>query len=83
MQVIVDADTRLVIAAARPMPGTTADAHVWRASGLAKHCQDVTVLGDGDYLNCGMVVPHRKRPAGPCSRARRTTTRPTARSGPE
>lgn len=24
--------------------------------------QDVTVLGDGAYLNCGMVVPHRKRP---------------------
>lgn len=31
VQVIVDADTRLVIAAARPVPGTTADAHAWRA----------------------------------------------------
>jgi hypothetical protein len=62
VQVIVDADTRLVIAAARPAPGTTADAHAWRASDLAQHCQDVTVLGDGAYLNCGMVVPHRKRP---------------------
>ncbi|WP_447035020.1 transposase family protein [Streptomyces sp. DSM 118878] len=65
VQVIVDADTRLVIAAARPVPGTTADAHAWRASGLAEHCQDVTVLGDGAYLNCGMVVPHRKRPRRP------------------
>ncbi|MFF7095756.1 transposase family protein [Streptomyces rubradiris] len=65
VQVIVDADTRLVIAAARPVPGTTADAHVWRASGLNDHCQDVTVLGDGAYLNCGMVVPHRKRPHRP------------------
>ncbi|MFC8198715.1 transposase family protein [Streptomyces sp. NPDC057298] len=64
VQVIVDADTRLVIAAARPAPGTTADAHAWRASGLAEHCQDVTV-GDGAYLNCGMVVPHRKRPRRP------------------
>ncbi|MDQ1032797.1 hypothetical protein QF035_010379 [Streptomyces umbrinus] len=62
VQVIVDADTRLVIAAARPVPGTTADAHAWRASGLAEHCQGVTVLGDGTYLNCGMVTPHRKRP---------------------
>ncbi len=51
VQVIADADTRLVIAAARPVPGTTADAHAWRASGLAEHCQDVTVLGDGAYLN--------------------------------
>jgi hypothetical protein len=62
VQVIVDADTRLVIAAARPVPGTTADAHAWRASGLARHCQGVPVLGDGAYLNCGMAVPHRKRP---------------------
>jgi hypothetical protein len=62
VQVIVDADTRLVIAAARPVPGTTADAHAWRASGLSRHCQGVTVLGDGAYLNCGMAVPHRKRP---------------------
>ncbi|MEU5768468.1 transposase family protein, partial [Streptomyces asoensis] len=29
------------------------------------HCQGVTVLGDGAYLNCGMVVPHRKRPHRP------------------
>ncbi|MFI6093569.1 transposase family protein [Streptomyces sp. NPDC051218] len=62
VQVIVDADTRLVIAAARPVPGTTADAHAWRASGLTEHCQGATVLGDGAYLNCGMAVPHRKRP---------------------
>ncbi|MER6221120.1 transposase family protein [Streptomyces sp900105755] len=65
VQVIVDADTRLVIAAARPVPGTTADAHAWRASGLSERCQGVTVLGDGAYLNCGMVVPHRKRPHRP------------------
>ncbi|MFJ8828367.1 transposase family protein [Streptomyces sp. NPDC102467] len=65
VQVIVDADTRLVIAAARPVPGTTADAHAWRNSGLAEHCAGVTVLGDGAYLNCGMVVPHRKRPRRP------------------
>ncbi|MFD8737443.1 transposase family protein [Streptomyces sp. NPDC059618] len=62
VQVVVDADTRLVIAAARPVPGTTADARAWRASGLSRHCEGVTVLGDGAYLNCGMAVPHRKRP---------------------
>ncbi|MEV7386467.1 transposase family protein [Streptomyces sp. NPDC091215] len=69
VQVIVDADTRLVIAAAHPLPGTTADAHAWRASGLSEHCQGVTVLGDGAYLNCGMVVPHRKRPHRPLLKA--------------
>jgi hypothetical protein len=65
VQVIVDADTRLVIAAARPVPGTTADAHAWRKSGLSRHCLGVTVLGDGAYFNCGMAVPHRKRPGRP------------------
>nr|WP_246596816.1 hypothetical protein [Streptomyces aurantiacus] len=54
-----------MIAAAQPVPGTTADAHAWRDSGLAEHCQGVTALGDGVHLNCGMVVPHRKRPGGP------------------
>lgn len=56
------ADTRLVVAAARPVPGTTAGAKAWRDSGLAEHCQGVTVLRDGAYINTGLIVPHRKRP---------------------
>ncbi|NBE54885.1 transposase family protein [Streptomyces boluensis] len=62
VQVIIDADTKLVIAAARPVPGNTADAKAWRDSGLARTCEGVTVLGDGAYINTGLVVPHRKRP---------------------
>lgn len=62
VQVIIDADTKLVIAAAPPVPGTTADARAWRECGLAEVCGGVTVLGDGAYINTGLVVPHRKRP---------------------
>ncbi|MHA4820432.1 transposase family protein [Streptomyces aculeolatus] len=62
VQVIIDADTRLVVAAARPVPGTTADARAWRNSGLARYCRGVTVLGDGAYINTGLIVPHRRRP---------------------
>ncbi|MFD3333881.1 transposase family protein [Streptomyces sp. NPDC058700] len=62
VQVIIDADTRLVIAAARPVHGNTADAKAWLDSGLARHCEGVTVLGDGAFINTGLVVPHRKRP---------------------
>ncbi|MCW8103633.1 hypothetical protein OOZ58_45205 [Streptomyces tauricus] len=51
-----------LIAAARPVSGTTADAYAWRASGLTKYCHGVTVLGDGAYVNYAMVTPHRKRP---------------------
>jgi ketosteroid isomerase-like protein len=61
----VDAETRLVMATARPVPGNTADAKAWRDSGLAQHCEGVTVLGDGPYINTGLVVPHRKRPGRP------------------
>ncbi|SCD31195.1 hypothetical protein GA0115234_10026 [Streptomyces sp. DvalAA-43] len=46
-QVIIDADTKLVIATAPPVPGDTADAKAWRDSGLATICQDVTVPADG------------------------------------
>ncbi|OWA13218.1 IS5/IS1182 family transposase [Streptomyces sp. CS113] len=65
VQVIVDAETRLVVAAARLVPGNTADAKAWRDSGLAAHCEGVTVLGDGAYINTGLIVPHRKRPGRP------------------
>lgn len=65
VQVIIDADTRLVVAAAPQAPGNKADAHVWRNSGLPQQCQGVTVLGDGAYINTGLVVPHRKRPGRP------------------
>ncbi|MFD5259069.1 transposase family protein [Streptomyces bobili] len=47
VQVIMDAETRLVVATARPVPGNTADAKAWRDSGLAEYCEGVTVLGDG------------------------------------
>ncbi len=36
VQVIVTAETRLVVAAARPVPGNTADAKAWRGSALRK-----------------------------------------------
>ncbi|MFI0263799.1 transposase family protein [Streptomyces sp. NPDC017056] len=65
VQVIIDADTQLVVATARPAPGNKADAHVWRSSGLPVRCQGVTVLGDGAYLNTGLIVPHRKRQGRP------------------
>lgn len=39
VQVIVDAESRLVVATTQPVPGTTPDAKVWRDSGLVEHCQ--------------------------------------------
>ncbi|MFJ6382633.1 transposase [Kitasatospora sp. NPDC092039] len=69
VQVVIDADTRLVVATARPVPGNKADAHAWRASDLPATCAGTTVLADGAYLNTGLVVPHRKRAGRPLLRA--------------
>ncbi len=82
VQVVVDADTRLVIAAARPVPGTTADAHAWRASGLSRHCEGVTVSATAPTSTAAWRYRTANAPDGLCSRARRTTTPPTARSAP-
>ncbi|CAM5300903.1 DDE Tnp4 domain-containing protein OS=Streptomyces griseomycini OX=66895 GN=FHS37_006476 PE=4 SV=1 [Streptomyces griseomycini] len=65
VRVVVDAETRLVTAAARPVPGTTADAEAWRNSGLAAHCEGATALGDGARTTTGLIVPHRERPGRP------------------
>lgn len=82
VQVIVDAETRPVVAAARPVPGNTADAKAWRDSGLAEHCEGVTVLGDGAYINTGLIVPHHRCPGSlpPPGHHRRQLT--TAETGP-
>ncbi|MCP2346436.1 hypothetical protein HD595_002558 [Nonomuraea roseoviolacea subsp. carminata] len=69
VQVIIDADTRLVVATGQPAPGNKADAHAWRDSGLAAHCEGVAVLADGAYVNTGLVVPHRRRAGRPLLRA--------------
>ncbi|MFJ1751415.1 transposase family protein [Kitasatospora sp. NPDC088134] len=69
VQVVVDADTRLVVAAARPAPGNRADAHVRRASDLPARCANAKVLADGAHINTGLAVPHRRRPGRPLLRA--------------
>lgn len=65
VQVIIDADTRLVIATARSAPGNKADAHVWRESDLPAIAAGTTVTADGAYLGTGLIVPHRKRAGRP------------------
>ncbi|MER7192021.1 transposase family protein [Streptomyces flaveolus] len=68
VQVIVDADPRLVIASARPAPGNKADAHAWRESDLPAVAAGATVIADGAYLGTGLIVPHRRRAGRPLLR---------------
>ncbi|CAM5679124.1 hypothetical protein SPURM210S_02575 [Streptomyces purpurascens] len=66
VQVIIDADIRLVVATARPAPGSKADAYVWRNSGLPDQCQGVTVLGTAPTSGPAWSSRHANDPAGPC-----------------
>ncbi|MEU7428210.1 transposase [Streptomyces sp. NPDC040750] len=68
VQVIIDADTRLVVASGRPAPGDKADAHVWRESDLPAVAAGTTVIADGAYLGTGLIVPHRRRAGRPLLR---------------
>lgn len=65
VQVLIDADTRLVVATGRPVPGNTAETHALRRSGLAEVCQGADVLADGAYWGTGCMVPYRKRTGRP------------------
>ncbi|MEU5861656.1 transposase family protein [Nonomuraea sp. NPDC047529] len=75
VQVIIDADTRLVMATGRPAPGNKADAHVWRDCGLPALCEGVTTLADGapTSYRSGRSAPNTGRKssaAGPVELAR-------------
>ncbi|MFJ9899264.1 transposase [Streptomyces sp. NPDC091280] len=65
VQVVIDADTRLVVATAPPVAGNIADAHAFRDTGLAEVCSGITVLADGAYGGTGLVIPHRRRAKRP------------------
>ncbi|MFC4508073.1 MULTISPECIES: transposase family protein [Streptomyces] len=52
----------------RPRPGRLQETS--RCSGLTKlrsaqHCEDITGLGDGAYVNTSICAPHRRRPGRP------------------
>ncbi|MFJ5610625.1 transposase [Streptomyces sp. NPDC093221] len=62
-QVVVDPDTRLVVAVGRPMPGNRNDCKAWAESGAKAAVGRTTTIADAGYQGTGLVVPHR-RPAG-------------------
>ncbi len=65
---LIGADSRLVVASARPAPGNKADAHVWRESDLPAAAAGTTVIADGAYMGTGLIVPHRRRAGRPLLR---------------
>ncbi|MEU4506954.1 transposase [Streptomyces sp. NPDC024089] len=59
-QVVIDADTRLVVAVGRPLPGNRNDCKAWELSGARAAVGKTTVIADGGYRGTGLVIPHRR-----------------------
>ncbi|MFF8544985.1 transposase [Streptomyces werraensis] len=59
-QVVIDADTRLVVAVGRPVAGNRNDCKAWELSGAKDAVGKTTVIADGGYRGTGLVIPHRR-----------------------
>lgn len=82
-QVVIDADTRLVVAVGRPVTGNRNDCKAWELSGAKAAVGRATVIADGGYRGTALLIPHAVNAARPnCQLGKRGTTLPTARSGP-
>ncbi|MFC7862958.1 transposase [Streptomyces murinus] len=59
-QVIIDADTRLVVVIGRTLPGNRNDCKAWEKSGAKAAVGKTTTIADGGYPGTGLVMPHRR-----------------------
>ena len=59
-QVVIDADTRLVVAVGRPLPGHRNDCKAWEPSGAKAAVGRATVSADGGYRRTRLLIPHRR-----------------------
>ncbi|WLQ46009.1 transposase family protein [Streptomyces poriferorum] len=60
-QVVIDADTRLVVVVGRPLPGNRNDCKAWEESGAKDAIGKTMTIADGGYPGTGLVMPHRRR----------------------
>ncbi|CAM5226644.1 hypothetical protein STENM223S_01225 [Streptomyces tendae] len=59
-QVVVDADTRLVVVVGRPLAGNRNDCKAWAESGAKTAVGKTLTIADGGYPGTGLVIPHRR-----------------------
>ncbi|REE61993.1 DDE family transposase [Streptomyces sp. 3212.3] len=59
-QVVVDADTRLVVVVGRPLAGNRNDCKAWEESGAKAAVGKTLTIADGGYPGTGLVIPHRR-----------------------
>ncbi|MFC9955984.1 transposase [Streptomyces nigra] len=61
-QVVIDADSRLVVSVGRPVPGNRNDCKAWEMSGAKSSVGNTTVIADCGYRGTGLIIPHRREP---------------------
>jgi DDE family transposase/DDE superfamily endonuclease len=61
LQVVIDANSRLVVAVGTPVPGNRNDCRAFAESGVDRACRAAPTLGDGAYRGTGALIPHRRR----------------------
>ncbi len=60
-QVVIDAESRLVVVVGQPLPGNRNDCKAWAESGAKVGVGNTTTIADGGYPGTGLVMPHRRR----------------------
>jgi hypothetical protein len=63
-QVVIDADTRLIVAVGRPVPGNRHDSRARAESGAKDLVGRATTIADGGYPGTGLIILHRKPKGG-------------------
>ncbi|MER7309891.1 IS5/IS1182 family transposase [Streptomyces griseoluteus] len=61
-QVVIDADTRLVVVVGEPLPGNRNDCRAWEESGAKAAVGKTLTMADGGYPGTGLLMPHRRTP---------------------
>ncbi|WP_425824723.1 transposase family protein [Streptomyces fractus] len=60
-QVVIDAGTRLVVVAGRPLPGNRNDCRAGAESAAKDAVSTAMTIADGGHPGTGLVMPHRRR----------------------
>lgn len=61
-QVVIDADTRLVVVVGRRLPSNRNDCKAWELSEAKEAVGRTTVIADGGYQGTGLLIPHHWQP---------------------
>jgi len=61
LQVVIDANSRLVVAIGLPLPGSRNDCRAFSESGVDRACRGAPIMAAGGYRGTGALIPHRRR----------------------